>query len=184
MLAPAVGGLLVQFISWRMVFVLIAVMSLLVAALVTTAMPETLDDADRTPIAIRSTGGAIAVTLRNRVFLCFILIFGLMAAAQLSFGVVGPFLYQDLLGFQPAAYGLVALAVGAANLLGELSCGYFAVRTSVRRLAYSALAVFGLGAAALVVREPLPFWKLAAAALVVCGLAVNQFWKPRETVPA
>ncbi len=36
--------------------------------------------------------------------------------------------------------------------------------------------VFGMGAAALVVGEPLQSWKLAAAALVMSGLALNTLW--------
>ncbi len=48
--------------------------------------------------------------------------------------------------------------------------------------------VFGMGASALVLSEPLPAWKLAAAALVMAGLALNLGWpliqawrKPRAT---
>lgn len=36
--------------------------------------------------------------------------------------------------------------------------------------------VFGLGASALTLGEPLPAWKLGAAALVMAGLALNVFW--------
>ncbi len=36
--------------------------------------------------------------------------------------------------------------------------------------------VFGMGAAALVLGEPLPAWKLGASALVLCGLAVIVLW--------
>jgi O-acetylserine/cysteine efflux transporter len=43
--------------------------------------------------------------------------------------------------------------------------------------------VFGMGASALFLGEVLPFWKLAAASLVMCGLALNSFW-PGLTRPA
>ncbi len=36
--------------------------------------------------------------------------------------------------------------------------------------------VFGMAASAWWLGEPLPLWKLAAAALVLCGLALNFFW--------
>ena len=35
--------------------------------------------------------------------------------------------------------------------------------------------VFGMGASALLLGEPLPGWKLGAAALVVAGLALNLY---------
>ena len=36
--------------------------------------------------------------------------------------------------------------------------------------------VFGMGASALILGEPLPAWKLLAAALVMAGLAINTLW--------
>ena len=36
--------------------------------------------------------------------------------------------------------------------------------------------VFGLGASAWLLGEPLPLWKLGAAALVMSGLALNLLW--------
>ena len=36
--------------------------------------------------------------------------------------------------------------------------------------------LFGMGASALWLAEPLPSWKLAAAALVMTGLALNLLW--------
>jgi DHA1 family bicyclomycin/chloramphenicol resistance-like MFS transporter len=181
-IAPAVGGVLVQFVSWRVIFVFLAVVAALVAGLVATAMPETLAVADRSPIAVRAASRAIGETARNPIFVCFVLIFGLMASAQLAFGVAGPFFYQDQLGFAPAAYGAIALAVGAANLLGELACGYFAVRTGTRQLAFSALALFGLGTAVLVVSGMtigINAWALtigAALALAGCGVLCPQMY--------
>lgn len=181
-IAPAVGGVLVQFVSWRVVFVLLAVIAALVAGLVAAAMPETLAVADRTPIAVRSTSRAIGETVRNPIFGCFVLVFGLMASAQLAFGVAGPFLYQEHLGFVPAAYGAIALAVGAANLLGELACSYFALRTGTRKLAFGALALFGLGTAVLVVSGMtigINAWALtvgAALALAGCGVLCPQMY--------
>jgi O-acetylserine/cysteine efflux transporter len=36
--------------------------------------------------------------------------------------------------------------------------------------------VFGMGASALLLAEPLPAWKLIAAGLVMTGLALNVLW--------
>lgn len=180
--APAVGGLLVQYISWRAVFVLLGALAVVVAAVVAALLPETLAVNGRTPLAIGPTRSAVAAAISDPLFRCFVLVFGLMAAAQLSFGVVGPFLYQDRLGFSPATYGLVALAVGAANLAGELACGYFAVRMSMVRLAFSALAVFATGALILVVSSAtvganaVALTVGAALALAGCGVLCPQMY--------
>ena len=181
-LAPAVGGVLVQFVDWRLVFVLIAVLSASVAVVVAVALPETLTAQDRSPVHVGAIRSAAIVALRNRVFVCFVLVFGLMASAQLTFGVAGPFLYQDGLGFAPAAYGLVALIVGMANLGGELACGVLATRVSARSLALGALAVFATGAAVLVVSAAaagLSAWAItigAGIALAGCGVLCPQMY--------
>lgn len=40
--------------------------------------------------------------------------------------------------------------------------------------------VFGIGASALVLHEPLPAWKITACLLIMAGLAVNLLWQPRR----
>lgn len=145
LLAPAVDGMLVQFVSWRLVFATVAALSATMAVLVAVALPETLAADQRAPIDLRTTGRCTANALRNRLFVAFVVVFGLLASAQLAFGVAGPFLYQDQLGFSPAGYGLIALGVSAANLAGELACGALAVRLSTRTL-----ALFMVGALVLV----------------------------------
>lgn len=40
--------------------------------------------------------------------------------------------------------------------------------------------VFGFAASALILGEPLPFWKIGATLLIMAGLAVNLLWRPRK----
>jgi MFS transporter, DHA1 family, multidrug resistance protein len=72
-------------------------------------------------------------------------VFGLIASAQLVFGVVAPFLYQQNLGLSAGAYGLIALLIGGANLAGEVACTSLATRPSPRQLCFGALSVYLLG---------------------------------------
>ena len=181
-LAPAVGGFLVQFVSWRVVFGLIAVLAAIVGLIVMVGLPETLPSGARTPIDFAATGRVLNVVLRNRLFAGFVLVFGLMAAAQLVFGVVAPFLYQELLGFSPATYGLIALVVGGANLAGELACGVLATRMSPRRLAFGAWAILTIGAIVLAGTATLSIITTAAItigaclALAGCGVLCPQMY--------
>lgn len=181
-LAPAAGGVLVQYLSWRLVFVGIAAVALLAATIVALGLPETLAREHHSPINITAIGRVVADALRNPVFVIFMLVFGLIASAQLAFGVAGPFLYQENLGFAPAAYGLMALIVGAANLCGEMACGILAVRLSRRQLAMGALAVYGIGTAVLLGSGMLignNAWALtigACFALLGCGELCPQMY--------
>jgi O-acetylserine/cysteine efflux transporter len=42
--------------------------------------------------------------------------------------------------------------------------------------------VFGMGASALVLHEPMPPWKIVACLLIMGGLAVNLLWRPRKVL--
>lgn len=42
--------------------------------------------------------------------------------------------------------------------------------------------VFGFGASAILLHEPLPLWKIAATLLIMAGLAVNLLWRPKKAV--
>jgi O-acetylserine/cysteine efflux transporter len=40
--------------------------------------------------------------------------------------------------------------------------------------------IFGFGASALLLGEPLPLWKIGATLLIMAGLAVNLLWRPKK----
>jgi len=172
-LAPAAGGFLVQFSSWRMVFFVIAGLAALVLAAVIFLLAETLPPDRRQKIDASRTAGIVRNALVDRRFLGFTLIFAAMASAQMVLGVVAPFLYQEQLGFSPAAYGAIALFLGATNLAGELGCTSLAMRVAPRTLAFGAFGVFSAGALALLIGGGLlgsNVWALTlAGALVLMG---------------
>lgn len=144
--APAIGGVIAQFVSWRAIFVLVAVLTAIAALVVWRLLPETLAPEAATPIRPRSIAHVLGGTLRNRVFVGLTLVFAVFASAQLLFSTVAPLIYQNALGLTPGAYGVIALLVGAANLGGELATGALATRWSSRMLGFTALASFTAGA--------------------------------------
>jgi MFS transporter, DHA1 family, multidrug resistance protein len=148
--APAVGGFVVQFGSWRLVFVVLATVVVIVTLLVAIALPETLEPDHRSPIDVRAAAVVLGEALRHRAFVAFTTMFGLVGAAQMVFGVAGPFLFQVDLGFSAATYGFIALAVGAANFVGAATCGALAQRTTTRRLAMAGAGVLAVGGAVMV----------------------------------
>jgi DHA1 family bicyclomycin/chloramphenicol resistance-like MFS transporter len=150
-LAPAVGGVLVDHVSWRGIFVLVALLAVAALVVVWRLLPETLDPANAQPIVPRAILRVLGTTLRRRLFVGLTLVFAVFASAQLLFGVVAPLLYENGLGLSSTAYGAIALVIGAANLGGELATGAFATRLSPRMLGLAALASFVAGTAVLLV---------------------------------
>jgi MFS transporter, DHA1 family, multidrug resistance protein len=150
-LAPAAGGLIVQYVSWRFVFVCIAMLTGLVLVVVLLRLPETLPAERRVRFHPAAAGKVLVRGLGSLRFVAYTSVFGLIASAQLAFGVVAPFLYQQNLGFSAAAYGLIALVIGAANLSGEMACSSLATRTTPRQLCFGALGIYCVGALMLLV---------------------------------
>ncbi|BBX59601.1 hypothetical protein MSHO_49460 [Mycobacterium shottsii] len=174
--APAVGGFIVEYASWRYVFVLIAALSVVVGLAVAWALPETLEKESRTRFELGRTWQVVTATARNRVFLALAAVFGLLAGPQLAFGVAAPFLYQDEMGFSPSAYGLIALVVGVAVLLGSFSTGMLATRMAFRRLAFADWTLYMVGAVLLLGSAPVVGVNPWAITLAVagCGALVPQ----------
>jgi O-acetylserine/cysteine efflux transporter len=77
-----------------------------------------------------------------------------------------------------ATWAAVAWQAWGNTLFGYAAWGWLLARHPAATVTPLALLVpvFGMGASALCLGEPLPPWKLGAAALVMLGLALNLLW--------
>ncbi len=82
-------------------------------------------------------------------------------------------------------WGAVVWQSAANTLFGYVAWGWLLARHPAATITPTALLVpvFGMGASALLLREGLPGWKLAAAGLVIGGLAVNVLWPMAARLP-
>ncbi|ODV11592.1 MAG: hypothetical protein ABT20_05485 [Rubrivivax sp. SCN 70-15] len=78
----------------------------------------------------------------------------------------------------PGVWAAVAWQSVGNTLFGYASWGWLLARHPAATITPMALLVpvFGMAASALLLGEPLPGWKLLAAALVMAGLALNLLW--------
>ena len=86
-----------------------------------------------------------------------------------------------------AAWAAVAWQAWGNSLFGYAAWGWLLARHPAATITPMAMLVpvFGMGASALWLDESLPGWKLAAAALVLAGLAINLLWpRLRATLAA
>ena len=77
-----------------------------------------------------------------------------------------------------ATWAAVAWQAWGNTLFGYAAWGWLLARHPAATITPMALLVplFGMGASAVWLAEPLPAWKLGAAALVMAGLALNLLW--------
>ena len=85
---------------------------------------------------------------------------------------------QGLRAAGPATWAAVLWQSVGNTLFGFAAWAWLLARHPAATVTPMALLVpvFGMGASALLLAEPLPPWKLLAAALVLCGLALNLLW--------
>ena len=89
----------------------------------------------------------------------------------------GPRIAAAVAAAGPGAWAAVAWQAVGNTMFGYGAWGWLLARYPASSVAPMALMVpvFGMGAAAIFLGEPLPAWKLLAAALIIGGLAVNLF---------
>ena len=109
-------------------------------------------------------------------------VFALPPLLTLSLAFEGPArMAQGLAAADAAVWAAVAWQAAGNSLFGYVAWGWLLARHPAATVAPLALLVpvFGMGAAALLLDEGLPAWKLGAAVLVLSGLALNLLW-PRS----
>jgi MFS transporter, DHA1 family, multidrug resistance protein len=156
-LAPVLGGLLVQYTSWRLIFVVLIVITLTVVLMVWKMLPETLPPGQRVsgrPLAILSTYGGL---LRDRNFILPVFIAGFGQAVLFSFIAGSPFVFVTLHRVPPTIYGML-FALHAIAVIGMSQFNAPMIRH------FGARRLIGGGAAALATAA------LLLAGLVFCGM--------------
>ena len=116
-LAPTIGGTVLNWTSWRGVFVVLTVAAIAIMTAAALALPETL------PVERRRNGG-VAGTLRDygrlftdRAYVGLILVAGLAFSALFAYVSGSPFVFQDEYGMSAQGFAYV-FAASAVALIG------------------------------------------------------------------
>ncbi|NUS52288.1 MAG: multidrug effflux MFS transporter [Nocardioidaceae bacterium] len=165
-IAPTLGGLVLQVTTWRGIFVLLGAAALVLVVVAVLGVRETLPPERRRPATVRSSLAAYRSLLRDRVFVALTFIAGLMLASLFSYVSGASFVLQDGFGLDAQTFGLV-FGLNSAGLtltsqLNPVMLRWWSVRAVLSGaivaafLASSALLVAGLtGAGLLFVLVPL-----------------------------
>nr|WP_051442549.1 Bcr/CflA family multidrug efflux MFS transporter [Saccharomonospora iraqiensis] len=135
-LAPVIGGQLLEWTSWRGIFVTLTVFGGLLLVVAALALPETLPVAGRRPPRFGRIVRTYRDLLADRVFLGYTVTVGLAFAAMFTYISGSSFVLQDLYGLSPGEYSL-AFGMNGVGLVimtqvnGRI-VGRFAPRTLLR----------------------------------------------------
>lgn len=173
-IAPSIGQFILERAGWRSIFWSFLVLAGIIGAWFVVRQPETLAPGDRQSLAPRRILANMAVVLRTRVAVGYLLAAGFISGAFVGFlGTAQQILQQQYgLGDQfPLYFALLALSVGASTMIN----GRVVVRIGMRPLAKGAsvaatAVALGLLAAAMVWQgqPPLPLTLGCLMALFMC----------------
>jgi DHA1 family bicyclomycin/chloramphenicol resistance-like MFS transporter len=169
-LAPVLGGLLVQYSSWRLIFLVLIVIASAVWVMVARLLPETLPPDRRArlrPLGILLTYRRLLATPQ---FLAPVLIAACGQAVLFVFIAGAPFLFVTLHAISPTWFGLL-FALHAMCLIGTSQFNAPLLRRfGARRLigvASLALSLQGLVFAAIVFSGSAALWPLILLTLLM-----------------
>jgi MFS transporter, DHA1 family, multidrug resistance protein len=115
-LAPSLGGLILDWTSWRGIFVVLAVAAALLVLVAVFGVRETLPVERRRSARLRATLGTYRMLLRDRAFVALIFIAGLMMSAIFAYVSGSSFVLQEGYGLDEQTFGLV-FGANAAGLV-------------------------------------------------------------------
>jgi DHA1 family bicyclomycin/chloramphenicol resistance-like MFS transporter len=182
--APVLGGLVVDVTSWRGIFVLLGGIGLASLAAVLVILPETLPADRRRSGGVRDTVSVTGRLIRDRTFMGYALTSGFCFGVLFFYISSSSFVFQEVYDLSPQGFS----AVFAGNAVGLVAFGQLNA-ILVRRFAPGSLLRWGtlqlllgavLLAAAVLIDAGLP---IVIAALVFTNVALP-FVVPNATALA
>jgi len=170
--APMIGQIVILAGDWHLIFIFMALVSLLVGGWAMLRLPETLKEENRRPLTLKSIGEAFAIVLSNRVSLFYTLATSFYFGSLFGFLNVAQPIYVNLYGlgaYFPLAFAAVAVVMAGSAFLNSRLVGHF----GQRRLSHGALITyFGLALllAGVTAMGPIPFWLFFGISMLMMPL--------------
>lgn len=150
-LSPIIGGQLLQFTSWRGVFIVLTGIGVLMLLAVLFWLPETLAVDKRSKGGILNTLSTFGALLRDRTFIGLALCQGFVSAGMFAYISGSPFVLQDIFGVSPQTFGLIFAVNGIGIIIAGQITGRLAGRVSERNLFVSGIALATIGGSTLLI---------------------------------
>jgi DHA1 family bicyclomycin/chloramphenicol resistance-like MFS transporter len=162
--APLLGGFLVALSDWRAVFFFCAGYGLLALVWAAASLPETLRCGE---LQERPSLRSMALLLRRRTYLGYLLNAALMTAPYVIYLTTAPVLFGRVLGLGPGAFGVYNLLLVPCILAGSVAATLLARGHSAGRLVTTASLVAVLGLALmLALSGEVTVWRLLLPILI------------------
>ncbi|BDM67725.1 Bcr/CflA family drug resistance efflux transporter [Streptomyces nigrescens] len=148
--APLIGGQILQITDWRGVFVVLTAVGLALTLLVWRRLAETLPPARRHSGGIGEALRTMRDLLADRVFSGYLLVGAFAFAALFAYISASPFVVQEIYGASPQVFSLL-FGINSVGLVavGQINGKVLVGRVALDKVLGAGLAVIALAAAAL-----------------------------------
>lgn len=171
-LAPMIGGFIIAYYEWHMIFWVLAAFGLACGPAVLFGLGETLPRERRQHGGLRPVLGAYVALFADRPFMAFSLANAFISAAMFAYITGSPFVFIELHGLDPAGYAML-FGVNAAGLIVASQVNALLLRRisgrKILKLAMGVHLAAALTLLAATVFLPGAFYLLAACIFVAVG---------------
>lgn len=151
-IAPTLGGLILTWWSWRVIFVFVATFAAICLAGVFWGIPETLPRSGRASSHPRAVAGKYWGLVRNQQFIYYALAVGFGYSVLFAYISSSPFLFMHLYGVTPQHFSLLFMANAAGIYVTGQSNRFLLRRLTPRQiLGRASLLNLGVGTLLMVV---------------------------------
>lgn len=139
--APVLGGVLLNFVSWRGVFMVLCVVGVAMLIAVVLGLPETLPVSRRSSGGLKQTLSTLGHLFTDRRFMGYALSQALITGAMFAYIAGSPFVLQDIFGVSPQTYSIIFAVNGLGIVLFSQLTGRLVGRFSERQLLLSGVLI-------------------------------------------
>lgn len=118
-IAPIIGGFMIQFVPWEAVFILLGVIGLVLSGLIIIGIPETLKPENRLRGPIFATFKSFGTLVEMPGFMRNIIITGLIYGCLFSYISASTFIYQQLFHLSAQTFSLIYALNGLGIVIGS-----------------------------------------------------------------
>ena len=146
-LAPTLGGFIVSTWGWKLIFFVLAAITLLILITVIVALPETKQPDSNYSLHPKAIMGNFWEVIRNRQFLTYTIAGNTVSAGLFAYLAGSPFVFMEIYGVSQQAYGwifgLIAAGLITASQFNNLILKHYK-SDRILRMVITIQAILGI----------------------------------------
>ncbi|HBY83746.1 multidrug effflux MFS transporter [Staphylococcus sp.] len=168
-IAPAIGGIILSFAVWRMVFIILTVFGILMVIGSLTKVPESLQEDEKDSNGIKEMFKNFKHLLATPKFVLPMLIQGFSFIMLFTYISASPFIIQKIYGMSALQFSIMFAAIGITLIISSQLVGVLVDRIERRQLLkiVTYIQVLGVVIVAMTLLNHLSFWILVIGFIVL-----------------